>query len=129
MRADTLPSGEQRFLLLKTIREFALEQMRVNGEEEIVRQRHFAYFARLATEWGADVLGLHHQQAMAGLDADYANVRSAFFYADDNFNLADARLRLAAALLYYWHLRGYIPIRAFIRNIRELATPVMPPQA
>ncbi|MBI3960156.1 MAG: hypothetical protein HY328_15185 [Chloroflexi bacterium] len=28
MRADTAPSGEQRFSLLETIREFALEQLR-----------------------------------------------------------------------------------------------------
>ncbi len=42
VRAETLPSGEQRFLLLETIREFALEQLRMHGEEAQLRQRHSA---------------------------------------------------------------------------------------
>ena len=41
VHAETLPSGEQRFLLLETIREFALEQLRAQGEEAGLRQRHY----------------------------------------------------------------------------------------
>ena len=44
---------------------------------------------------------------MDDLDADYHNIRAAFFYANGKVDLADARLYLAAALPYYWHLRSY----------------------
>lgn len=44
MRTEPLPSGEQRFLLLETIREFALEQMRIHGEEALWRERHYTTY-------------------------------------------------------------------------------------
>ena len=47
VRTESLPSGEQRFLLLETIREFALEQVRAQGEEARLRQRHFAAYLQL----------------------------------------------------------------------------------
>jgi len=47
VRAETLPSGEPRFLLLETIREFALEQTRSHGEEAVLRQRHYATYLQL----------------------------------------------------------------------------------
>jgi predicted ATPase/DNA-binding SARP family transcriptional activator len=42
------PAGESRFLMLETIREYALEQLEASGEREAIRQRHAAYFLALA---------------------------------------------------------------------------------
>ena len=38
VQTETTSAGEQRFLLLETIREFALEQVRMHGEEAQLRQ-------------------------------------------------------------------------------------------
>jgi predicted ATPase len=42
------PSGETRFSLLETIREFGLEQLEASGEAELIRDAHAAAFAALA---------------------------------------------------------------------------------
>lgn len=49
VRSETLPSGEQRFLLLETIREFALDALAQQSDDalEQARQRHAEYFARI----------------------------------------------------------------------------------
>ena len=44
VRAETTPSGEQRFVLLETIREFALEQLEASGEGATLQRQHAAYF-------------------------------------------------------------------------------------
>jgi predicted ATPase len=44
VRAETTPSGEQRFVLLETIREYAIEQLRAHGEEALLRERHYAAY-------------------------------------------------------------------------------------
>ena len=44
VHVETLADGEQRFLMLETIREFALEQVRAHGEEALLRQRHYAIY-------------------------------------------------------------------------------------
>lgn len=106
-QGESSAENHTRYHLLRSIREYATERLSEQGNAETIRQRHFAYFARLAEEMGGQVLGERHQSAMAALDADYYNIRTAFFYADGKVDLADARLRLVAALIYYWHLRGH----------------------
>ena len=47
------PDGEQRFMLLETVREFALDQLRANGELETVARAHAAYYMQLIEATGA----------------------------------------------------------------------------
>ena len=44
------PSGEPRFTMLETIREYGLERLAVSGEEKSVRRAHAAYFLVLAED-------------------------------------------------------------------------------
>ena len=43
-------TGEPRFGMLETIREYALEQLAASGEEEAIRRRHAAWCLALAEE-------------------------------------------------------------------------------
>lgn len=97
-----------RYHLLRAIREYATERLGEQAEAEVIRRRHFVYFVQLATELGAAVLGPQQRQSMTGLDADYHNISAAFFYANGKADLIDDRARLAAALPYYWFLRGNV---------------------
>lgn len=107
-QSEAAAESHTRYHLLRAIREYAAARLGEQEEAEIIRHHHFAYFAQFATERGADVLGPQHSQAMADLDADYHNIRAAFFYVEGKAELADMRMRLAAALPYYWKIRGYV---------------------
>jgi hypothetical protein len=97
-----------RYRLLHAVRDYALERLGENAEEDAIRRRHFFFYARLGIELGAEVFGPQHQRAMAGLNADYPNVKAALLYATDKIDLIDKRVQLAASLSYYWRLRGYV---------------------
>jgi tetratricopeptide (TPR) repeat protein len=104
----SLPDGRRtRYSLLRAIREYVLLRLRAGGEEETVRRRHFRYYAQLGVTLGDQVMGAQHQLAMARLDTDYHNIRAAVQFALARPELTDDRLRLAAALTYYWRLRNH----------------------
>jgi predicted ATPase/DNA-binding XRE family transcriptional regulator len=47
------PDGEQRFMLLETVREFGLDQLRANCEMEAVARAHAEYYLQLIEATGA----------------------------------------------------------------------------
>jgi len=80
VRSDTLPSGDQRFVLLETIREFALEQL--SGDElKQARQQHAEYFARFleAVSLKGDVDGFFDI-----MDVEQHNARAALRWLIDH---------------------------------------------
>lgn len=46
------PDGEKRFMLLETVREFGLEQLRSSGEYDAVAREHAQYYLTLTKEIG-----------------------------------------------------------------------------
>lgn len=102
------PAELTRYHLLRAVREYAAEQLAAGGEYPHLRRRHFDYFAGLGIALGKQVLGSEHGAALAALDADHANIRAALEYGRGKAPLVDPYVRLAAALAYYWRMRGYI---------------------
>ena len=76
--------------------------------DDVARLRHFATYSIVADALGNRVLGPEHRQAIAELDAKYDQIRAAFAYGRGKPELAEHRLRMAAALAYYWLLRGLV---------------------
>jgi predicted ATPase/DNA-binding NarL/FixJ family response regulator len=90
------PSGDIRLSMLETIREFALEQLEVSGESDIVRTAH----AAAITAWAerAKPLMLEADQArwLARGAAEQPNVRAALEWILERGDATNAH-RLAAA--------------------------------
>jgi predicted ATPase/class 3 adenylate cyclase len=97
LRAGDDDTGEARFALLDTIREFAAEQLEASGEADAIRLRHATYFCgdpaqvldiahwgEARTIWGAEI------------ELDAANVRAALDWAHAN----RSELELPLALKY-----------------------------
>ena len=105
VRAETLPSGEQRFLLLETIREFALEQMRAHGEEALLRQRHYAAYLHLFRTGDSHLRGPAAATWIARLLPEQDNLRAALQWTLDSERHEDATW-LMVALDWFWFLRG-----------------------
>jgi predicted ATPase len=100
-------SGDDaRFMMLETLREYALERLESAGEIDLTRRAHAAYLLVLAEE-GAVLPDADAQDGwLAQCDAENANVRAALQYLTATHNV-DWGLRLATALLAFWQARGY----------------------
>jgi predicted ATPase len=70
-------SGE-RFLMLETIREFALECLIASGEEEDIRSRHLAWCVALVQQSDIDLYGPLQGDVARNIETEFANVRTAF---------------------------------------------------
>ncbi|MBA2475645.1 MAG: hypothetical protein H0V40_06795 [Actinobacteria bacterium] len=107
------PIGTDRFLMLETIREFALEQLEQAGEEDGLRRLHAEHFLSMAQGLGLSVeaieAGLRPQHS-AALD-DQANFRAALDWAASSDPLFG--IRLAVALEVLWALNPIECLRRF----------------
>ena len=97
--------ADERFAMLETVREYALERLAERGELDTIRNAHAQAFAALAED--AD-RGLHSRDVGVWLDriyADYENLRAAIDFAAAHGDAATA-LRLCAGVWRYWVSRG-----------------------
>jgi len=106
VRVEKREDGEQRFSLLETIREFAIEQLRLHGEEEATRQRHYAIYLQLFRDADHHLRGREVAVCFARLLPEHDNLRAAIQWMLDTAGYENAaRFFLAAST--YCRLRGY----------------------
>ena len=102
------PAGtsEPRFRMLETVREYAAERLEASGEAQAVRARHAAYYLALAERAAPALAGPEQGAWLERLDGAHDNLRRAlaWFAAQGP---PGAGLRLAAALLRFWQIRGH----------------------
>jgi predicted ATPase/DNA-binding CsgD family transcriptional regulator len=107
-RMDTL-GGEPRFVMLETIREFALEQLAASGEETAVRHTHARYLLAFAETAERGLRSAEQQQWRNRLEDELGNLRAALAWTTSAAGDAEDHeigLRLAGALWYFWYRRG-----------------------
>ncbi|MGI9252558.1 MAG: ATP-binding protein [Thermomicrobiales bacterium] len=93
------PNGRLR--MLEPVRLFAEDRLRASGEEPAARRAHAAWFLRWARQQAQVVAGPEPVPALDALDADIANLQTAFAHAAPENALATA-----SALSQYWELRN-----------------------
>jgi predicted ATPase len=106
LRLASSATGEPRYRMLETIREFADERLRATGEYEHQQRRHARYFLALAEDAARAAFGPAAASWLDQLDDDHDNLRAVLrrcLGAQD----AETARRLAAALWSYWYVRGY----------------------
>jgi predicted ATPase/class 3 adenylate cyclase len=116
------PVGDDRFLMLETIGEYAAEELGASGEAEALRRRHAQYFldvaesahlaAETAEEQRPDIAIREQSQLRAALDWALA--------ADPVLGL-----QIAAALEQFWHtnnpLEGWSRTSALLERVHDPA--------
>ncbi len=97
--------AETRFLMLSTIREYALERLAESHDEAATRRAHAAYYLVLAEEGAEDVVA--HPEWLDRFEIEHDNFRLALDYL---IKAGDAEwgLRLGAALFRFWETREYL---------------------
>jgi predicted ATPase/class 3 adenylate cyclase len=98
---------EERFRMLETIREFAVERLRTSGEAGEMERRHADYFLAMAEEAEPKLrAGSGEEPVLDQLQREHDNLRAAL----DRLEAAgetQRALRLAGAVSRFWYLRGY----------------------
>jgi tetratricopeptide (TPR) repeat protein len=100
-------SGEGRYRLLETVRQYARDRLQEGGEAEAVRGRHAEYFLRLAERAEPE---LHRHEQIEWLDrlgVEHDNLRAALAWSRAE-GQSEVGLRLGGALWWFWAVRGYL---------------------
>jgi tetratricopeptide (TPR) repeat protein len=109
LRHEPGPGGEPRYLMLETIREFALERLDEAGETEAARDAHAAWFAALDDRLEPNRLAPGEQldDRLLRIEADTANYREALARLAATGDAVGV-LRLTGALAVFWQHRGHL---------------------
>jgi predicted ATPase/DNA-binding SARP family transcriptional activator len=97
------PDGSTRLLMLETIRQYALERLGADPECHAIHRRHCEYYLQLVEQAAPRLSTLDEQKALAALDAEINNLRSALQWALQA--APETSLRLAGQLGNYWKVR------------------------
>jgi predicted ATPase len=95
-------SGQNRYWMLETIREYALGQLDESDDTPLPR-RHATYFLGRAGAETHEFFGRQQPQCLARLRADYDNYRAALTFFEEQGD-AGALLTLASRLWRFWYV-------------------------
>ena len=128
-------SGEVRYRLLETIRQYGAEKLRQAGEEVVQRERHRDWYLRLAEQAEPKLKGPEQAAWLNRLAIEHDNLRAALEWGrlealagsepapslsigqalersagteHGGAEAGQAGLRLVGALWWFWRLRGYL---------------------
>jgi predicted ATPase/class 3 adenylate cyclase len=100
-------SGDVRFGMLETIREFAVEALEDAGEAEATHHRHAAFFLARAEAAEPHLRALQQKHWVDELELDHDNLR-AVLRRSISAGDAETGLRLVAAVWRFWHIHGHL---------------------
>jgi predicted ATPase len=102
-----LAKGESRFVMLETIREYALEKLQAGGEEALTKRAHAAYCLVLAEEEATEQSGAEGAEWLERFASEHDNFRAGLEWLTETGD-AEWGLRLGTALFRYWEIREYL---------------------
>jgi len=100
--------GATRYRLLETVRQYARDRMLESGQAQRWRDIHLKYFLALAEEAAPQLTRSDQRAWLDRLDVEHDNLRSALTWSSGESGDAGRGLRLAAALWYFWFVRGFL---------------------
>lgn len=122
-------AGQQRFRMLESLREFALEQLSVFGENDSCLDRHACYVYGLAAEASPHLTGPQQVSYLDRLEDDRDNISSALRWLIATAQTSRA-LRTASLLWRFWHLRAHLDEgRALLEALLARPGPRLEPTA
>jgi predicted ATPase len=101
------PNGESRFVMLETIREYAVEKLKASDEEALTKRAHAAYCLVLAEEETKEQSGPEGTQWLDRFATEHDNFRAALSWLTETGD-AEWGLRLGTALFRFWEMREYL---------------------
>lgn len=99
--------GDPRYMILETIREYALERLAASGEIAVVQRRHAAYCLALAEEAEPWLMSGGRGAWLRRLEVEHDNLRAALDWSRHAADRAEVAARLAGALAWFWYSANY----------------------
>jgi predicted ATPase/class 3 adenylate cyclase len=107
LREEEQLDGEPRYLMLETVREYALERLEECGEAEDLRRRHAEFFQTLAEEESDKIYGPEQVVWLDRLEREHDNLRAALAWSFEH-DAAEVGARLVGGVWLFWYFRGHI---------------------
>jgi predicted ATPase/Tfp pilus assembly protein PilF len=98
-------TGNPRWTMLETIREYARDQLVERQQHDAARRRHASYFVEMAVQAAVGLNGAAQGAWLQRLDDELDNVRAALAWCAAHD--VGAGLRLASDLYRFWNIRGH----------------------
>jgi predicted ATPase/DNA-binding SARP family transcriptional activator len=100
-------TGEERFRMLETLREYALDQLCSEDEDEACRRSHADYIATLAADAGPQLTGHDQNLQLDRLEGERDNISAALRWLR-SAGRVDQGLQICGSLWRFWHLRAHL---------------------
>jgi predicted ATPase/DNA-binding SARP family transcriptional activator len=107
--------GEQRFSMLRTIREFAHDRLAEGSEEAEAARQHAEYMLALARQAEVELRGPNEAAWLAVLELEHDNLRAALASSLES-GAGELAITLAGSLESFWYTHGH-----FVEGRRWLA--------
>ncbi len=121
--------GESRFVMLETIREYALEKLQAGGELSATKRAHAAYCLVMAEEQAAEQGGTEGTRWVEHFTLEHDNFLTALESLTESGDW-EWGLRLATAMFRYWEAREYLAEgRDWLGKLLDLAGAATPTKA
>jgi predicted ATPase/DNA-binding SARP family transcriptional activator len=108
--------GRLRYQLLETVRTYAAERLASRGVRTATARRHLAWVVHLAESAERGLDGPDEARWVRRLDAEFANIRSAWHFALAD-GCADRAARISVALAGYAHWQSRSELWAWARTL------------
>jgi predicted ATPase/transcriptional regulator with XRE-family HTH domain len=109
LRQINTAGGEQRFEMLESLREYALERLAVDSKEwTVLKRRHAKYFMGLAEAAESRLGGNEQEIWLDRLEMEHDNLLAALNWSYTSQDEGEIGLLLAGAVWQFWLIRGYI---------------------
>ncbi len=106
IRVDQTKSGQTRYDMLDTVRQFASRKLLEGGKSKLARNSHLDFFLKLAEEADPKLRGPDEMFWFEELDREQANLHAALSWALESRN-GEAGLRLAGNLTFFWFVHSH----------------------
>jgi predicted ATPase/class 3 adenylate cyclase len=107
VRAEEGPTGEPRFRMLETIRDYAAERLGAAPARAAVHERHLRYFVEMAERLERELFVQDPGNAFSRLEAENDNIRAAIEWSLSSGQPA-LGLRICAEAWRFWQQRGHL---------------------
>ncbi len=100
-------SGEPRFIMLETLREYALEQLEALGQTSTAYRQHWRYYLQLVETIEPQPREPDLPTWMRQLEEEHDNIRAALKWTLEQGEV-EAALRIAGAVWKLWQIHGHV---------------------